>query len=802
MDPLNTRREAQDKDAQKLDPALASTFSHMKNTIADEATFSAVYKFLLSHVSDPIWICDETGNTLFVNEHFTDLTGFTQEDITSKPSIDFFETRYYPTIQDERRRRKKGLISAYEVQFRTKMGHFIPIKINAYPLPNGSTLGILTDLSEHSVLTDIHRTIIERMDQAAWVANSEDRCIYANPAMCQMLGYTLEEMCTKTSTDIVPDKYKKLIEEETAKHTRGYVSQYDIHLLSNRNEEIPVHVWAAPLPNGGNMAIITDLRNNEKEELAYKYLIENMNEAVWLRSKNGELEFANQHFCELLGYSQDELIGDTEFFYWDKASKPKIYEEHHKRSQGISSVYQAELRTKHGELIPVLVSASPTLHGGSFGIITDLRDIIAKENVYQNLVEHMNEAVWLGDEDEKTIYTNPKFRELTGYTEEECLGETSFQFLDQDSAEMVRKQNKLRERGNASKYEARLKTKSGELIPVLVSGTPIMEGGTIGILTDLRPIKEKEHELAKRDHYLATVTENSADGIISTNLDGEIVSWNQGAEKIFGFTKTEAIGKHYRLYTPAQKIDKGEIDQVNKEIARRGFVKDFRTQRMHKEGHLIDVSLTKSGLQDEQGKYIGYAIIYRDISLQKKWEEELNLRFENLKNAYSELGKKGRHMDYFVDLLDIIVGNFEVNSVADFIIGATAMITKVDACTLRIYNRESNLLMLKATNGVTAEWYNQGNTAFQGSLEEEAFHLRKPTKILDLQQEPRYRSHQLAIKHGLHSILVIPLFIHDEFLGGLKLYISKESKFSLLDNEFIENFSKLASIALKLAKRS
>ena len=212
----------------------------------------------------------------------------------------------------------------------------------------------------------------------------------------------------------------------------------------------------------------------------------------------------------------------------------------------------------------------------------------------------------------------------------------------------------------------------------------------------------------------------------------------------------------------------------------------------------MDVSLTQSAIQDEHGQYIGYSMIYRDISIQKKWEEELNLRFENLKNAYVELGKKGRHMDYFVDLLDSIVGDIDVHSITDFIIGAVAMITKVDACTLRSYDKNKNSLVLEATNGVTAEWYNKGDIPFSGSLAEKAFKTRKPLKVLDLHQEPMYKSQKLAIKHNLNSMLIIPLYINNEFLGSLTLYISKESKFGILDNDFIEHFAKLASIAMKI----
>jgi len=112
---------------------------------------------------------------------------------------------------------------------------------------------------------------------------------------------------------------------------------------------------------------------------------------------------------------------------------------------------------------------------------------------FKRLVEHMNEAVWVGDKNELTLYANPKFCEITEYSLEEMLGRPSYDFWTAESAERVRAVNKGdRKRGISSSYEGDLVTKSGKEIPVLLSGTPLPDGGTIGIMTDLRKIKEKE----------------------------------------------------------------------------------------------------------------------------------------------------------------------------------------------------------------------------------------------------------------------------------------------------------------------
>lgn len=780
-----------------------SQTSGIESVITDEKTFSAVYKFLIQYTDSPIWICNNKGDTIFVNEHFMKLTGFDLKDMVGKPSLDFYEKKYHPTILEERKRREKGLISSFTTEFKAK-DKSVFVKITVYPLPNGGCIGILQDLSsqQSSSGSDMFRILIENMDEGVWVGDQDDNCTYANHALCALTGYTLDEISGMNSSQIIPEKWRDTVSTEVKRRELGKISTYTIELVTKANEVIPVRVTGSPLPDkAGNMAILTDLRNEIREDAIYKTLIENMNEAVFLRSKEGELEFANQHFCHLVGYGLEELIGDREYCYWAPESLEKVKAEQNKRTSGISSVYRATVKKKDGERIPVLVSASPTIDGGSFGMLTDLRELLSKEYMFQSLVENMNEGIWMGDINGATTYVNNEFCKLTGYSESEALKKTASDFWGEKLVEGIQSLHSFDSQKTTHAYEVTITTKAGEIVPVLLSTAVSFDGGLICLITDIRELKRKEKELSKRDHYLATVTENSADGIISVDMDFTILSWNKGAEKIFGFTKEEATGKTTSLYIPKDKLDSGEMEQVTKEIARKGSVKDFRTQRTHKDGHIVDVSLTQSAMQDEQGSFIGYSMIYRDISLQKKWEEELNLRFDNLKNAYTELGKKGRHMDYFVDLLDSIIGNIDVHSITDFIIGAVAMITKVDACTLRYYDRSKNSLVLEATNGVTAEWYNKGDIPYSGSLVEKAFKTRKPLKVLDLHQEPSYKSQKLAIKHNLNSMMVIPLYIKDELLGSLTLYISKESKFGLLDNDFIENFAKLASIAMKVRER-
>src|SRR5690348_12927456 len=103
--------------------------------------------------------------------------------------------------------------------------------------------------------------------------------------------------------------------------------------------------------------------------------------------------------------------------------------------------------------------------------------------------------------------------------------------------------------------------------------------------------------------HLAAIVDSSTDAIVSKDLSGIIESWNKSAERIFGYTAAEMIGKTIRLIIPAAL--QHEEDTILSRIREGQRVEHFETTRLHKDGRLIDVSLTVSPIKDENGKIIG-----------------------------------------------------------------------------------------------------------------------------------------------------------------------------------------------------
>ncbi|MDQ3474240.1 MAG: PAS domain S-box protein [Acidobacteriota bacterium] len=120
---------------------------------------------------------------------------------------------------------------------------------------------------------------------------------------------------------------------------------------------------------------------------------------------------------------------------------------------------------------------------------------------------------------------------------------------------------------------------------------------------------------------LAAIVESSDDAIISTDLTGTIASWNQGAERIFGYTPAETLGLSFTILMPAERFEKES--KILTEVLKGKRVEHYETVRQCKDGSLIDISLTISPLKDELGNIVGAAKVARDISERVKREKQI-----------------------------------------------------------------------------------------------------------------------------------------------------------------------------------
>ncbi|MCA1399625.1 PAS domain S-box-containing protein [Bradyrhizobium elkanii] len=141
----------------------------------------------------------------------------------------------------------------------------------------------------------------------------------------------------------------------------------------------------------------------------------------------------------------------------------------------------------------------------------------------------------------------------------------------------------------------------------------------------LKPLaSERALERAERlANLLASIVESSDDAIVSKNLDGIVTSWNKAAERIFGYSATEAIGQPITLVIPQDRLS--EEREILTRIRRGERIDHFETVRRRRDGSSIIVSLTVSPVKDAHGNIVGASKIARDITQQKRTQEQISI---------------------------------------------------------------------------------------------------------------------------------------------------------------------------------
>ncbi len=166
-----------------------------------------------------------------------------------------------------------------------------------------------------------------------------------------------------------------------------------------------------------------------------------------------------------------------------------------------------------------------------------------------------------------------------------------------------------------------------------------VEGKIVGGINMLLDITERK--LAERTtNLLAAIVDSSDDAIVSKRLDGVITSWNKGAERLFGYTAKEAIGRHIGLIIPRDRLQE-ETDIISR-LKRGERVDHFETVRMRKDGALRDISVTISPVRDASGEVVGASKVARDITDRKRAEKSLADRAREHKALYRLADKMHR----------------------------------------------------------------------------------------------------------------------------------------------------------------
>jgi PAS domain S-box-containing protein len=262
----------------------------------------------------------------------------------------------------------------------------------------------------------------------------------------------------------------------------------------------------------------------------------------------------------------------------------------------------------------------------------------------RDFLEVLPDAVVAVDRHGVILETNSQLEELFGYGRKELIG----QKIEILVPERFRAQHHTHREGFGEKPKTRRmgagldlygRRRNGSEFPVEISLSPVpVERGMV-VLSAIRDISDRKRieEELRRAHAelmqrtteqigeyrakLASIIDSSEDAILAKGLDGTITAWNRGAQRIYGYDAEEVVGKNITMLVPGDRPD--EMPEILKKVSRGESIEHYESVRVTKDGRRLNMSISVSPVRDSSGEIVGASAIARDITVQKKTEDQL-----------------------------------------------------------------------------------------------------------------------------------------------------------------------------------
>lgn len=634
----------------------------------EEIKLASLYNRSLIEVSlDPLVTIGRDGKVTDVNIATEKITGFSRDEIVGTDFSSYFtepdkaKTGYEKVFS-------QGFVKDYPLEIQHKDGHITPVIYNAsvYHDEYGEVIGVFAAARDITELKKVEKElsfsesrlkhILEGSPIPKFVINKEHEIIHWNKALEGISNISSNEVIgTRNQWKAFYDKERPcladlLVDGATEKIPEWYEGKYDnSKFLKEAYEAVDffpalgengkwLFFTAAPIKDSednliGAMETLEDITERKKAEIAlkkseerFRAVAESAVDALVTTDINGTIRFFNNSLSKIFGYSKEELTNKPLTNLMPERYKDKYLKEleRFKESGEHSLVGKTVVTTglkRDGTEFPFEMSLSSWKSGEKIFFTSIIRDLTEKdkaeealresEEKYRTIIETAQEGMWVIDENAKTTYVNPSMAEILGYSADEMMGKSLFDFMDDDGKVDASEKMERRRSGIREVHDFRFIHKDGSEVWTMISTNPIFDKneefiGALGMLSDITHRKQMEVQIKKsleeKEMLLKEIHHRVKNNlaVISSllNLQSEYITNKEDLE-LFRESQTRAKSMaliHEKLYQSEdlKRINFGEYMQTLVKDLFNIYAVDssYLTLHMDVENIMLDINLS------------------------------------------------------------------------------------------------------------------------------------------------------------------------------------------------------------------
>jgi two-component system NtrC family sensor kinase len=373
------------------------------------------------------------------------------------------------------------------------------------------------------------------------------------------------------------------------------------------------------------------------------------------------IEFANTVASELTGHSKEDLLGMDFTVLLDRRDVPFLDRMHSEvgidESKRVCTEMGVITKTGQKRDAEVCITVEKIKNGGvrTYAYLRDItekkrmeRDLKESEEKYRDLFERVRHGLFISTKEGRFLDCNLALLEMLGYSnKEEFLKIEIGEDLYVKPEDRKNFQMAIERQGYVKDLEVEFKKRGGEKVSVLLTAHAKKDGqgkvvGYEGLNIDISDWKRMEKELREANAFLMNLIESSVDGIIVTNMRGEILIFNRGAENLLGYRAEEIVGKmNIRQIYPPGVAEEVMAKMKSPDFGGLGRLTSFPITHRRKDGEWIEGDLSAALIYDEQGNEVASVGIFKDLRERLRIERELRETQEALLQA-EKLAAMGR----------------------------------------------------------------------------------------------------------------------------------------------------------------